>query len=462
MQKAKTILFRADSSSIIGTGHIMRDLVLAQKYAQKGAKVIFATQELNGNINYKIDDAGFEHVVVKNNSKKELARLIHNLSVDLLVIDHYGIGYKKEKYIKEKTGVKILSFDDTYEKHYCDILLNHNISAKKRKYKNLVPQYCKVKCGKKYTLLRDEFYKEKQKKYKKSKKTTVLIAMGGADTAELNLKILKVLEGFSNLKVIVVTTTANKNLNRVQKFVKNKSDVELHINSNKVAKLMAKSDFAIITPSVTVNEVIFMELPFIAIQTASNQQEVSSYLLKNGYNVLKRFDRDKLEFFIDLYKQKIEFINFIHLSKKEKKIVFQMRNDIRIRKWMYNKEPLNYKKHLAYIKNLTKANDKVYFLLKQKNRYIGVVDLSAISHKDNSAELGIYANPDLKGYGSLLMTIIIKYAFSVLHLNKLYANVFKENQRAINLYQHFGFIEREVKQSNATEVLKMELSYENR
>jgi len=31
MSNNKTILFRADSSSTIGTGHIMRDLVLATK-----------------------------------------------------------------------------------------------------------------------------------------------------------------------------------------------------------------------------------------------------------------------------------------------------------------------------------------------------------------------------------------------------------------------------------------------
>ncbi len=30
--KIKNILFRADSSSTIGTGHIMRDLVLTNKY----------------------------------------------------------------------------------------------------------------------------------------------------------------------------------------------------------------------------------------------------------------------------------------------------------------------------------------------------------------------------------------------------------------------------------------------
>ena len=52
----KTILFRADSSSTIGTGHIMRDLVLAEKYAKKGLTVIFATQDLAGNINHKIGE----------------------------------------------------------------------------------------------------------------------------------------------------------------------------------------------------------------------------------------------------------------------------------------------------------------------------------------------------------------------------------------------------------------------
>ena len=58
--KSKTILFRADSSSTIGTGHIMRDLVLAKRYAKKGCNIIFATQNLDGNISYKIKEAGYK------------------------------------------------------------------------------------------------------------------------------------------------------------------------------------------------------------------------------------------------------------------------------------------------------------------------------------------------------------------------------------------------------------------
>ncbi len=291
-KKMSNILFRADSSSKIGLGHIMRDLVLASKY--KNSNITFATQDLDGNINHKIKDSGYKVKILKSNSKKELVKLVENLNIDLLVIDHYKIDYKKEKYIKEKTGVKILSFDDTYEKHYCDILLNHNIGANKKRYKKLVPTTCKILCGSKYTLIRDEFIKEKAKKYKINKNFTFFIAMGGADTANLNKKILKILKKFKNIHINIISTDANKNLKELKNYCKNKKGIKLYINSNKIAKIMKKSDLAIVTPSVTVNEIKFLKIPFIAIKTASNQKYIYKYLKKNKFIVLNKFSANKL------------------------------------------------------------------------------------------------------------------------------------------------------------------------
>ncbi|MCK9492377.1 MAG: UDP-2,4-diacetamido-2,4,6-trideoxy-beta-L-altropyranose hydrolase [Sulfurimonas sp.] len=294
------ILFRADSSSTIGTGHIMRDLVLAKKYAKKDHNIIFATQDLSGNINHKILEDGYKLVILKSNSLKELDAQIKKLDIDMLVVDHYRIDYKFEKKLKiQNPKLKILSFDDTYEKHYCDILLNHNISADKTKYKVLVPNRCVLRCGAKYTLLRDEFFKEKkkQKKKLKIKNSTfkIFVAMGGADTANLNIKILKELKKIKNIKVNLVTTTANQHLDLLEKYTKKKSWINLQVNSNKVAKLMAKSDFAIVTPSVTVNEVYYMELAFIAIKTADNQEDMYKFLKSKGYLVLSRFDKIKFQ-----------------------------------------------------------------------------------------------------------------------------------------------------------------------
>lgn len=271
----------------------MRDLVLASQY--KDSIITFATQNLKGNINEKIIEAGYTIHNLESNDKKELTKLIKVLKIDLLVIDHYKIDCKIEKYIKKKTAVKILALDDTYKKHHCDILLNHNLGADKKKYLKLIPKKCKLKCGSKYTLLRDEFHKQKKKNYKKKDiRTSIFVAMGGIDSKNLNIKILKVLLKFKNIKINLITTNANKNLKKLKKFTQNKETVNLHINSKNIAKIMRKSDFAIITPSVTANETYFMELPFIAIQTASNQKDIFNYLEKLNALILNKFNASQL------------------------------------------------------------------------------------------------------------------------------------------------------------------------
>ena len=157
----QNILFRANSSSTLGVGHIMRDLVLASQF--KDARVIFATEELPGNINEKIQEQNYLIEILNSNNLEELVLLIKKHSIDTVVIDHYAIDYDFEKALKRATGVIIFALDDTYQKHYSDILLNHNVYADSDKYIDLVPKNSEVRCGSKYTLLRNEFIKEKKK-----------------------------------------------------------------------------------------------------------------------------------------------------------------------------------------------------------------------------------------------------------------------------------------------------------
>ena len=281
------ILIRADSSSTIGTGHIMRDLVLAKQYAD--SKIIFATQELAGNLNFKVVESGYKVKNLLSNDLDELITAIEELQIDMIIIDHYDIDYKFEKALKEEyPSLIIFSFDDTYEKHHCDILLNHNISGNEKRYKGLVPKYCELRCGSQYTLLRDEFIEEKRKK-------TVFLAMGGSDSSNINIKILEVLSNFRDIEVNLVTTIANQNLEELKRYIENKQWINLYINSNKIARLMKISDFAIITPSVTLNEIFYMEIPFVAIQTAENQKDMYKYLIEKKFLVMKEFNQNELK-----------------------------------------------------------------------------------------------------------------------------------------------------------------------
>lgn len=289
----RNILFRADSSSTIGTGHIMRDLVLAKRYERD--HIVFAAQALEGNINHRIKEADYTLEVLSSNALAELIELIQKHSIEMIVIDHYGIDVAYEKQLKKQTGITVMVLDDTYEQHHCDILLNHNIYAQAKRYQGLVPSHCELQCGRAYTLIRDEFTVAKAKK-KPLEETPIilLVVMGGSDPKGFNIPILKLLETFDQIHTHVVTTTANAHVKVLEAYVANNDKATLHINSQQIAKLMAESHMAILTPSVTLNEAYFMELPFIAIQTADNQKEMVAFLEKNDYPVLKEFDAKKL------------------------------------------------------------------------------------------------------------------------------------------------------------------------
>lgn len=133
-----------------------------------------------------------------------------------------------------------------------------------------------------------------------------------------------------------------------------------------------------------------------------------------------------------------QLLNFTTLNLAQKELVLSWRNHPSIRKWMVNDHEISLEDHLHFIDLLSSKTDRCYFLVQKGSDFIGVINLTDIT--DTSAELGIYANPDMRGVGNSLMTELIAYA-SNLGLSRLVANVFITNVRALNLYQKFEFCE---------------------
>lgn len=132
----------------------------------------------------------------------------------------------------------------------------------------------------------------------------------------------------------------------------------------------------------------------------------------------------------------IQLLNFTTLSLTQKELVLSWRNHPNIRKWMINNNEISLEDHLHFIDLLSSITHKCYFLVQQESAYLGVIDLTDITN--NSAELGIYANPDMRGVGHILMNALIDHA-STLGLSKLIAKVLVNNVRASRLYHKFGF-----------------------
>ena len=89
------------------------------------------------------------------------------------------------------------------------------------------------------------------------------------------------------------TTSSNNHIGKLQAFAKKNPHINIHVDSH-IAELMNNSNLAIVTPSNILNEVMFMQLPFIAIKTSENQEIMYQYLLKNNYPALKKKELSKL------------------------------------------------------------------------------------------------------------------------------------------------------------------------
>ncbi len=150
----------------------------------------------------------------------------------------------------------------------------------------------------------------------------------------------------------------------------------------------------------------------------------------------------------------IQLLNFTTLEPVQKELVLSWRNHPDIRKWMIDDSLIALEDHLHFIDLLHTKTDRCYFLVQKGTQYIGVIDLTAIS-KD-SAELGIYANPTMRGVGTALMNALIDHA-KTLGLLKLIAHVYITNVRAKTLYKKFNFKETKQTKHNNKKMSTLEL-----
>lgn len=157
----------------------------------------------------------------------------------------------------------------------------------------------------------------------------------------------------------------------------------------------------------------------------------------------------------------IKLINFIDLSLEEKKMILEWRNQPEIKACMYNQNEITLEEHLNFIETLKTKEDKLYFLVKKESEYIGVIDFTQIIKKE-SLHMGIYGNPNKRGNGKILLNEIIKYSFNILKVKKIFSEVFKENNKAYELYKKFEFKDISEKIVNEKKVICMELKNEDR
>lgn len=81
------------------------------------------------------------------------------------------------------------------------------------------------------------------------------------------------------------------------------------------------------------------------------------------------------------------------------------------------------------------------------SRPVGMIDLFDFDPANCRAGIGIVVTDEgrANGFGSEALTLLIPYAFEILNLHQLYANIGTENLPSLKLFSKFGFREAGIK-----------------
>ena len=309
MDNSLTVIFRADASLEIGTGHVMRCLTLALGLLKKGASVSFLCREHDGNLIDLIRSHGFvvhalpllpqgdyteenpldpAHAVWLGCNWQvdvEHCHAVLNDPVDWIIVDHYALDYRWEKAMRHKCH-NMMCIDDLADRvHECDLLLDQNLGRTKGDYLELVSTDTQLLLGPKFALLRSEFAEWRDTSIASRKKPNLrhlLVAMGGVDSDNVTERVLKTVARckLADLERITVVVGPTSPWFENIRIVASSLDIPTSILSgiDNMAELMTSCDFAIGAAGATTWERCNLGLPSVLIVLANNQQSIARHM----------------------------------------------------------------------------------------------------------------------------------------------------------------------------------------
>lgn len=300
------IIIRVDASRTLGTGHVMRCLVLAESFRERGADVEFICASLIGNLCGQIEKRGFKtyrinisekyDVLAKNHKElsadwisdaEQSCKIIQKSEVkpDWLIIDHYGLGLDWEQTLRPKVK-RILVIDDLANRqHDCDILVDQNLHANPdKRYDGLVPESTKIFIGPQFAQINTKFDEPALLRRRDGKLRQLLVYFGGADPGN---QIIKTLDALRLLKKMSFSTTIllgpiHPDPCSIKDAAYEIENINILDTTENMALLISEADLAIGTCGIAAWERCLLGLPSIVVITAENQREDAEILDKIG------------------------------------------------------------------------------------------------------------------------------------------------------------------------------------
>lgn len=284
------IKFRADGSTEIGLGHLVRSKALADMLkGQFGIE--FFCKFIPLTLLDEFNQSGLRVNVIE--SEQEYFNTLG--SADLAVIDGYGFDIDYQKKLKE-AGSLLICIDDLAEGEFvADLIINQSPGIQKSDFNAL--SETKFALGPDYALLRSSFFSVDAEFSDSNLRKNLLICFGGSDVQNFTEKALVVATDFKEFdKITIIAGSAYRHEDSLMNVMKHCGICEYHhsIGEQKMAELMIESDVAIVPASGILFEALVTKNVVISGMYIENQiRNYTAFKKQNAFIDAGRFtDRE--------------------------------------------------------------------------------------------------------------------------------------------------------------------------
>ena len=285
----------ADASPVIGTGHVMRCMALAQAAKAMGIPVSICgrvsvpwVQERLGRENVRFIPVFGDEIPEKESLGSMLSRLAHADDGAWVVLDGYHFGPESHCVVRE-AGYRLVVIDDYAHlpEYHSDILVNQNIGAEDLVYKGDAGSKL---LGPKYALLRPEFMEARHSINSQcfpEHARNILLTLGGGDVIS-HLRDIASYLAQPEMKECCLRVISGAMAESDVRYVLRDCPADISVlgQIDNMSEQFYWADLCITAGGSTCWELCCLGVPFVTVKVAENQHNIVDRLGRLGIKEL--------------------------------------------------------------------------------------------------------------------------------------------------------------------------------
>lgn len=281
------LVIRADATTEIGGGHVMRTLALAQEWIAQGGEATFLGNVKSRFLQQRIRSSGANlEQVAPLPPREDVARVVRSLRYcdgpAWCALDGYHFDAAYQEQLQEG-GARVLVLDDhrDQQRFFAHVLVNQNLGAEKLSYD---APGAVLLLGSRYGLLRDEFLALGRGEPRKGAVQRILVTLGAGDPENVTETVLEGIAcgNLAQVEVRAVVGPLNPNRRRLERLTEARALRARLVQGSRMAELIRWCDFAVSAAGSTCWELCYAAVPFVTVVIAENQRHIGEELERVG------------------------------------------------------------------------------------------------------------------------------------------------------------------------------------